>query len=250
MSEESSSAARIEALRSRSGEFDFGACFSGAYDLYKNNFGAIFGAGLLVLALSLLLAVPREIGAFLIHGGIFHPEGTHMAMVVFGSLLTLFGLVIQAVVGGPLYGGFFKYLLMTKRGQDPQFGVVFSGFGAPFVQLMLTSIIGLVLAGLGLLLCLLPGIYLATAYLFAIILTIDKRLGYWDALETSRQVVTKNWFLFFAFFLVAAIVAMSGTIACCIGVLVTAPFVSCAMVVLYEQIFGEAPATPELEAGA
>jgi uncharacterized membrane protein len=63
-------------------------------------------------------------------------------------------------------------------------------------------------------------------------------MGFWQAMELSRKVVTKHWFLVFALVLVVGLVAVAGIIACCIGLLVTIPIAWVALMYAYEDIFG------------
>ena len=60
-------------------------------------------------------------------------------------------------------------------------------------QLILCTIVGLLLIAGGLLLFVVPGIYLIVAYTFAYMLIIDRGFSVWQALEASRRVVNKNW---------------------------------------------------------
>lgn len=58
--------------------------------------------------------------------------------------------------------------------------------------LVFTSILINIMTYLGLLLFILPGIYLAIAYIFALPLLVDKKVGIWDAMELSRRAVSKR----------------------------------------------------------
>jgi uncharacterized membrane protein len=70
-------------------------------------------------------------------------------------------------------------------------------------------------------------------------LIIDRNLGFWDAMELSRRMVSKHWFIVFALLLVAGLLAACGIIACCVGVFVTMPIASVAILYAYEDIFGQ-----------
>ncbi|MEZ4291022.1 MAG: hypothetical protein R3E53_11035 [Myxococcota bacterium] len=48
-----------------------------------------------------------------------------------------------------------------------------------------------------------PGVYLAIAYQMAMPLVIERGLGLWDALETSRKAITHCWFRYLLVLLVA-----------------------------------------------
>ena len=51
--------------------------------------------------------------------------------------------------------------------------------------------------------CILPAIYLAVAWVFALPLVADKKLFFWSAMELSRKVVTRVWFEVFALVIIA-----------------------------------------------
>jgi uncharacterized membrane protein len=70
-------------------------------------------------------------------------------------------------------------------------------------------------------------------------LVIDRNLAFWDAMELSRKMVSKHWFIVFAFLLVAGLLAGCGALACCVGIFVTIPIASVAIMYAYEDIFGQ-----------
>ena len=90
---------------------------------------------------------------------------------------------------------------------------------------------------LGLLL-LLSAIYLGVAYSFAIPLIVDKKIGFWDALETSRQLITKKWFSFCGFFLLLFLINLVGFLFLFVGIILTIPVTINAVAAAYESIVG------------
>jgi uncharacterized membrane protein len=142
------------------------------------------------------------------------------------------------VFGGALMGGLFAFNLKLIRGQPASFADAFAGFRKAFGALTATNIVVTLLVYLGLALCLIPGIYLCIAWIFAIPLVIDKKLGFWDAMELSRKVVKKNWWMVFALALLAGLVGSAGIVVCCIGILFTVPLTYAILMYAYEDIFG------------
>ena len=69
--------------------------------------------------------------------------------------------------------------------------IFFKGFNRALPILLLAIVSGL-LIGIATLCFILPGIYLAIAYMFALPLLLDKNLDFWPAMETSRKLVTKK----------------------------------------------------------
>ena len=105
-------------------------------------------------------------------------------------------------------------------------------------QLFLCSLVaGLLISG-GLIFCLLPGIYLAVAWQFALPLIIDKRLDFWPAMELSRKIITRHWWSFFGLALLSTAINLVGTLLCGVGAFVTAPVTMLALMYAYEDIIG------------
>lgn len=142
------------------------------------------------------------------------------------------------VVNGPLLGGLYYFFLKRVRGQKSGVNEAFAGFSLAFLQLFLGQLVLGLLGGLGLLLCLLPGIYLLVAWTFTLMLIIDKRMDFWPAMELSRQVVTAKWWTLFGLLIVSMLLNLAGLLALCVGVFVTAPIATAAIVYAYEDIFG------------
>ena len=133
--------------------------------------------------------------------------------------------------------------LKLIRGQKTDFSDVFVGFGVAFAPLALAGVISHLLIGVGLLCCVLPGIYLAIAWLFAFPLVIDKKLEFWPAMELSRKVATKHWWPLFGLVIVNFLILVAGVVCCIIGVFVAMPVATGALVYAYEDIFNP-PQTP------
>lgn len=91
---------------------------------------------------------------------------------------------------------------------------------------------------IGSIFCLIPGIYLAIAYLLTIPLILDRRMSFWDAMETSRKIVTKQWFSWFVFGLLMGVINIGGVIACIVGIFFTIPLTYCMWVAAYEDVVG------------
>jgi len=146
--------------------------------------------------------------------------------------------VLGIVLNGPLHGGICWYYLKQVRGEKPMINDAFAGFTLAFVQLLLFSLVSMLLVSLGLLLCVIPGIYLGVAWCLAAPLVIDKRLQFWDAMEVSRKVITKRWWSFFGLLFLTLLLNLAGALACGVGVFITAPWSGLALMYAYEDILG------------
>jgi hypothetical protein len=172
--------AGVLSARLAAGEFDFriGACLSRGWALLMNNFGLLFFATVSVFLMQVFLARIPFIG------------------------------VLALLLSGVFQGGVYGLFLKTMRGQPAGMRDAFSGFGELFVQLLLVGIVSLLFTFSGLCCCLLPGIYLAVAWTFAVPLVVDKQLRFWDAMELSRKVVTRHWFPLFLLIILAFLPAI------------------------------------------
>jgi hypothetical protein len=96
-----------------------------------------------------------------------------------------------------------------------------------------------VFTSIGFLLLIIPGIYLTVAYHMTVPLIADRKMGAWDALETSRKALTKKWL---KCFLTGAVVSiLTGLSALLIIPLFwTLPWMVLCTGVGYRRIFGVA----------
>ncbi len=150
--------------------------------------------------------------------------------------------VLGWAVGIVLVGGLDYMFIRRIRGETVQVGDVFAGFNLAFLHLTLAGLVKWLFTSLGFVLCILPGIYLAVGYLFALPLVIDKKMEFWPAMEVSRRVVHHHWWSTFALVIVLALIAAVGFLACIVGALVTIPVASASLMYVYEDLFGRGTA--------
>src|ERR1051326_30614 len=187
---------------------DIGRCIGRGWELVKKDFWLLIGASFV--------------------GG----------LVAAGGGIPYLGPIIGLVIGGPMMGGLYALYLKKIRGQPATFGDAFIGFSTAFVPLMLTHLVSGLLTIVGCLLCILPGIYLGVSWAFAIPLVMDKKIEFWPAMELSRKVISKHWWLMFGFLIVCGLVTLAGVLACCVGVFVAVAIIEAALMYAYEDIFG------------
>lgn len=188
-----------------------GDCFSRGWQLVKRNFWFTVGATAVMLLLSFALASVPFVGP-------------------------LADLVLAFV----LWGGLDWMFLRLVRGQPADMNDAFAGFSLAFVPLMLASIVVQLLTFVGLLLLILPGIYLFVAWwVFTSLLILDKKLDFWPAMELSRKIVHKHWWQVFGLVIVITLVTVAGALALVVGLFFTTPIAIAASVYAYEDIFGD-----------
>jgi hypothetical protein len=200
---------RFEAFVKIGRDLDLNTCFSRSWALLLKNPGRLIGMSLFfVIFLAALLPVPT-VGPFLV-----------------------------VLVGLGFLSGYERVFLKLIRGEKTHFLDLFSGFFTAWFRLTLAGVTAVVLIGVGLALCVLPGIYLTMAWLpFTPLLIVDHGLGFWTGLETSRRLVTALWptFITFALTLLAALVG--GILLAGVGFFIALPLAVGAVVFAYEDIF-------------
>lgn len=197
-------------ILARDYRLDIGDCFSRSWQLIQQEFWMLVGGTAVAVVLSSLLGFVPVLGI---------PAAVLLAFVLQGGVHWLF--------------------LQRLRGRPADMSAVFAGFGPAFLPLLLAGLVAHVLIGLGFFMLVLPGIYLAVSWrMFVPLLIIDKGLDFWPAMEVSRKVVTRHWWVCFGLFLLAWLVGFLGAAACLVGVFVTLPIAAGAIVCAYEAIFG------------
>jgi uncharacterized protein DUF4339 len=215
-------------------ELDIGSCITRSWDLIKQNFWPVVGIFFLIWLITAAvnqvvgLAGRPAIRSMVVNHQI---SASGIAIVLFTSLL-----------GSPVYtllsAGVIKYYLKLIRAEGPTIADAFAGFSPIAGQLILLGLVTAILNLIGLALCIIPGIYLSVSWIFAVPLVIDRGLNFWEAMEFSRRVVGKHWFITFAFVLVMGLLGICGLLACCVGMFVTMPIALVALLYAYEDIFG------------
>jgi hypothetical protein len=147
------------------------------------------------------------------------------------------GWLLFVAISPALIMGNFIVSAKLLQGQAPAFRDFFAGFHF-FLPLLLLSLVTSILIAIGLALLLIPGIYLAVAYLFASCLVVDSRLDFWPAMELSRRTVNPLWFGIFTFMLLVVVINLLGGLLLGLGLLVTVPLSYCALTAAYADLFG------------
>lgn len=172
------------------------------------------------------------------------------------------------LLANPLFAGLSYYMILKVRGQSARFEDSFSGFPRNFWQLLLMGLVasllmfaaalpGLIiiiggalaiellseLAGVSIvvfggLVLFIPFVYLNTAWMFASLLCIDRKIDFWPAMSLSMRAVNKHWLSCFLFGLLISLLNLAGALAICIGVFFTIPWSMMALACFYEDVFG------------
>ncbi len=175
-------------------------------------------------------------------------------------------------------GGLWYFYIKKMRGEEATINDAFSGFKKNFVQLMLVGAVTSLAYTAAIVLGVIPFVmaigfsgfftgaqtfdspsslamiipaspfllagmaamtYMTICWLFAIPLVIDKNMQFWPAMQLSRKMVDKHWWMTLLFLSVAGLVGSLGILLLIIGVIFSAPVSFAAIVAHYRNVFGE-----------
>jgi uncharacterized membrane protein len=203
------------------GRYDF-AIGDVLYEAWKLTPGmkGTFWRGAVPLYLAYLLAA--------VVGGVLYKNAPVMRV--------LFNLFLGAVAP-VLFLGLVAMGVRRAAGLGIAFATAFCGLRKAlpaFIAGLLTTLLTYV----GLALLLLPGIYLAIAYCMTFPLIADRDFAPWQALETSRQVVSKHWFKYCGLLGMMGLLVGVSAVPLGIGLIWTVPWAANVLGVAYRRTFG------------
>lgn len=209
-------------------KFEIGEVISEAWNKTSGIKGTFF--------LALILAVIAQIGIMIVTGGILQ------GALGLGASGVFIQMIILMLIITPIQMGIF--LLGIKRSVDADVKAtsIFSQFGKT-LKLFFTMFLMWIILTVGFLLFILPGIYLSIAYFMAMPLIVEKDMGIWEAMETSRKAITKRWFSMFFFLILMVIIVYISAIPLGIGLIWTFPMFMVGLGIIYRNMFGISPAT-------
>ncbi len=165
---------------------------------------------------------------------------TFLLMTLIALALTVaagFTLVGPILVGGPLLAGMFGAVRRRMLEGHLDFMDLFQGFNT-FLDTFLLGLVVSVFSLAGLALCIIPFFLVGALYLFPFLFLIERRIGFWDAMESSRKIAGRELAGYVAFFLTLCLLNLAGLILAGVGVLITIPVSLAAIAVAYDEAVG------------
>ena len=153
-----------------------------------------------------------QIGVCLVNTVIFIPSCVLLCVTVIGIV------AVPAV-----FGGYMEFLVRVARGEKTEAGDFFQFGFHKFFTFLWASILCFLGVALGLLLFILPGIYLIVRWYFVFLLIVDKDAAVMEAFRKSRDMVSGRFWEVLAVLISTSIVnSINGTLWA--GALLTMPF--------------------------
>ena len=195
---------------------DAGAAISYGWKKFQENVGPMLIVVLIPVAAQIVLVL---IGQVAIHS------------VAVGLLFQVLGIVVSAVAGLGLY----RMALMITAGEPADVAKAFQ-YDRWGEWIVFSFVFGL-MVGLGLLLCIIPGLFVLAFFGLAPFYFIDGRMSLGESLSASRAAVQSKGLAFPV--LLSIIVGALGLIACIVGVFVTEAIAYVAVAYLYRYATGQ-----------
>ena len=174
-------------------------------------------------------------------------------LILLNSLLyiissILLGITIIGIFALPgLLGGYYHFLIQVAKGKHPKLGSIYAKGFQNFGSLLFASIISCLGIIMGLILFLIPGIYLIIVWSFIFYLIVDQSINVREAFSRSRSLIhSAGWWktagvlglthLIYIIFEVLAFIPTFGIYIYIMGPLLIYPLVSMVYVVYYLKV--------------
>lgn len=216
--------AKIDSLIQNGYEFKMGEYISQGFEIFKKN------PGIFILGTLMLLAISGSV--------------SYVNYSTNSKGISIINTLFQPV----FIVGFYIIADKIRHNEPVQFGDYFKAFTTTYGKILGTSLLSGLLVILGLILLIIPGIYLSIGYSFAVLIVYFKNYSAWEAMEASRKLVGKQWFSFFVFFILIILINVLGIICLGVGLLVSLPVSILSLYAAFDDIVGvrEVAAEPDL----
>ncbi|WP_044413094.1 hypothetical protein [Pseudomonas sp. FeS53a] len=216
----------IEEALTRGYDFHIGDILSESWRLTHGLKGLLIGGMVVYSAVNQAISmIPGLVVAFVVSDG---------TLQLIAQLLIS---IISGICAAPILAGMYLLAMRHVTGQPVNFNQIFSQFGK-FIPLAILNALIPVLIYLGLLLLVIPGIYLCIAYMLAMPLVVERGLSPWQAMEASRRAISQRWFKCFGLFALLGLIVMLSALPLFIGLVWTLPMCFVVVALLYQRIFG------------
>ena len=203
-------------------EFSGSACIAAGWRIFKER--PWFFIGVILLVAIIGWAIGAGTGSF----------GTEGAAAILGALInfilnTLLGIGITA--------------FMLKAHDSPrEAGVSDLWHPRSFLPYLAATILNGLIVVIGLVLLIVPGIILALMLIFTPYIVVDRELGPIKALKESARMTKGHWWELFILLVLVLLLNIVGAVALLVGLLVTIPTTSLAIVHAYRTLSKNAAA--------
>lgn len=139
----------------------------------------------------------------------------------------------------PLYVGLIYMINKYNTKNDIEFSDLFIGYRQNFVNILIYSLISSIILGISLGLCGLPFIFVFPFFLIGYPILLFENASAIDAISKSFNVAKENYGTFLGVSFLGGLLSICGFLACCIGIIITMPFIMAVMYSAYCAFLGK-----------
>jgi len=204
-----------------------------SFQITLRNYGTVFLIWFVYIGLTMVLAaVLKAVDVMVGYGGVGPVESLDDLDKIAEMPDSPWSIVINQVVSVFLTLGMTRAGLNLASGRPAEVGQLF-GEGGKLLRCFGASILYSLMVILGMVLLIVPGIYLAIRYGQYMSAMVDKDLGVLESLRYSAQLTKNNKWNMVGLFFLAMGVVVAGILAFCVGIFVAMPMVWLMMLVAY-----------------
>ena len=144
------------------------------------------------------------------------------------------GTMVTAAINGLFLGGMFRMACLQIRGKEIGFFDFFS-VSDVFLELVTGAVLTTLICVIGGMFCLIPGLVASGLLMFTLPLIVDGRFTALQAIQTSYQVLKREWFMATIFHVAVYILTGLGACFFIIGLLFTMPLYTLSIAILYRD---------------
>ena len=155
-----------------------------------------------------------------------------------GFFVQLLWQVVVIVISAVVSLGIVRMALAVVNGQPLELSMAIPS-GPMLVPYAITGVLVGLIIGVGIVLCVIPGILAATFLIFSSFAVLDENLQPGDAIKRSYDLVKSNLVGVLGFIIICFLINLVGAILCGIGLLVTWPLTIVAGAYVWKGLKGE-----------
>jgi hypothetical protein len=215
------------------------ACVKRGFDLTKRKFGEILLVGVvyfaLLMGLGFVIGLVQGIaGAVGAPSGGFQPSSSTDSSAPSGVVIaaTVLGQTVNQVFSMFLGLGLTRVGLNLVSGKPVEVSMLFCE-GNKLLRVIGASIIFFFAAGIGMLLLIVPGVYIMLRYGQYMTAIVDRNMGIMESFSYSSSITTNNRLNIFVLWLLSIPVIIAGFLACGVGLIFAGPVVWLAFAAAY-----------------
>lgn len=228
-------------------QIEAGEVLSRTWEIFQKQLGILVGGYLIMVGIGFAVQMAEQLLQVLVMflflgaaggGGGGGAGGPPVLLLVLTYGMGFGFFFLNLAVNSFLGAGFTHLLLKVARGEHAEFTDVFSG--RPFfVRYFFGNLLFGLMVGFGLVLLIVPGVYLALMFWPFMYVIIDRDAGIGESFQRAQTLTSGNYMACFVLGLAALGAQIAGLLACCIGVVFSAPFAMLLFAVAYCRMSGQ-----------